>query len=711
MRTPSGAPAVTARPGRDSGLRRQNLTRRPSEHHVRWLEARSMLYRAEHICELVAGTHLQWRHAFADPRPGDFIRAASVWFTNYPKSIITAPRKSVLQTLADDGVLAAFRNIGIEGIHLGPMKRAGGISGRKYTPTTDGFFDRIELEVDPLFGAEQHYIELSRAARKLGILIIGDLVPAHTGKGADFRLAELGYKNYEGLYTMVPIPPEDWCLLPPVLEGADCVNLSEETAQILEDKGYIPGPTEVIPFYDPGMKDTCWSATAIVTGVDGVRRRWVYLHIFKSGQPSFNWLDPTFGAQRIVMADVIQSLHILGDGALRLDANPLLGIEGKPGKDPSWIEGHPVAVGGSNMIAMMVRKLGGYSFQELNLPLDELKEFTRWGADLSYDFITRPAYLHAIATGDAGPLRLILRVTQEEGLDLGRFVHALQNHDELMFDVSHLRKHGHRAFSLDGVPTPGRAIYDSMYERTRETVIGSGASHVHEFSNLGFCATLTSFAAAAAGISDPYSMSAAQKADVQRFHVLAATFNAMQPGVFALSGWDLVGALSVPPESLGAWLEDGDGRWMNRGAFDLMGVNPTAATSRTGLPRAVAIYGTLLEQLRNPSSFASQLERMLRARKASGVAHARLISVAEVRAPGLVVMLFADPSGSGWIVTVLNFGRAPVREAIHFPELVGRTARLIFATSGEEKEVMPVFQDGSFKLEIGSVAGQVFCIP
>ena len=36
------------------------------------------------------------------------------------------------------------------------------------------------------------------------------------------------------------------------------------------------------------------------TGVDGVTRRWVYLHYFKEGQPTLNWLDPSFAAPRMV---------------------------------------------------------------------------------------------------------------------------------------------------------------------------------------------------------------------------------------------------------------------------------------------------------------------------------------------------------------------------------------------------------------------------
>ena len=129
-------------------------------------------------------------------------------------------------------------------------------------------------------------------------------------------------------------------------------------------------------------------------------------------------------------------------------------------------------------------------------------------------------------------------------------------------------------------------------------------------------------------------MTPSQKSEVQQLHLLAATFNAMQPGVFALSGWDLVGALLVQPEDLGSLMEDEDFRWMNRGAFDLMGVNLSATASDAGLPRAMALYGSLPEQLRDPNSFVSQLKRMLRARKESSVAFSKLVSVPEVDKQG-----------------------------------------------------------------------------
>ena len=44
--------------------------------------------------------------------------------------------------------------------------------------------------------------------------------------------------------------------------------------------------------------------------------------------------------------------------------------------------------------------------------------------------------------------------------------------------------------------------------------------------------------------------------------------------MFALSGWDLLGSLTLPRAEVADLIADGDTRWINRGAHDLMGVSP-----------------------------------------------------------------------------------------------------------------------------------------
>ena len=145
-------------------------------------------------------------------------------------------------------------------------------------------------------------------------------------------------------------------------------------------------------------------------GPDGVERRWVYLHYFKEGQPSINWLDPSFAGMRLVIGDALHSLGDLGSGALRLDANGFLGVEKSAEDSPAWSEGHPLSEAANQLIASMVRKVGGFTFQELNLTIDDIKAGSERGADLSYDFVNRPAYHHAMATGDTEFLRLTLNL-------------------------------------------------------------------------------------------------------------------------------------------------------------------------------------------------------------------------------------------------------------------------------------------------------------
>ena len=73
-----------------------------------------------------------------------------------------------------------------------------------------------------------------------------------------------------------------------------------------------------------------------------------------------------------------------------------------------------------------------------------------------------------------------------------------------------------------------------------------------------------------------------------------AMFNALQPGVFALSGWDLSGMLTVDAVDVADLIADGDTRWINRGAHDLRGVDEPAREGR--MPAARSLYGTLPEQ-------------------------------------------------------------------------------------------------------------------
>jgi trehalose synthase len=691
---PSAAPAPAAAPDAVTG-----------ETHIQWLVEHSMLHQAELAARRYSGQGQLWQHPYAAPQPRAASALASVWFTAYPPSQITGPGESVLESLGDPELWRVFRDIGIGGMHTGPMKRAGGLRGREYTPTEDGNFDRISSEIDPAFGTEAQYQAMVRHAGDGGAVIIGDVIPGHSGKGADFRLAERGYADYPGLYHMVEIRPADWGLLPAVPAGKDSINLGPAAVDALKAGGYIVGQLPRTIFYEPGVKETDWSATDVVVGADGKSRRWVYLHYFKEGQPSFNWLDPTFAAPRLVAGDAIHSLATLGERILRLDANGFLGIEVGPSR--AWSEGHPLSVTANQLIAGLVRKLGGFTFQELNLTFEDIQAMSHGGADLSYDFVTRPAYQHALVTGDAEFLRLILGLQRAYQVDPAALIHALQNHDELTLELVHFwTRHKDTMFTFRGKPVKGSTLRETIRDEMHGRLLGPAAPYNLKAANGVSCTTAT-VAAAALGIRDIGHLTEAQRRDIQRAHLLLALYNAMQPGVFALSGWDLVGALTLPGESVKPLIAEGDTRWINRSAYDLLGKHSGVAKSSSDLPRAQVLYGPLPEQLKRPDSFASELRKMLRVRAQYRINESEQVELPAVQARGLVVMVHRLPSGAGTQVTAVNFGRAAVREAVTLKTAPpgGAVADLL-----AEKTLGKLGPGGRLPLALGPHEGQVLLI-
>ena len=639
----------------------------PDKDYIQWLVDQSMLHTAKQRAKLYAGQARLWQRPYAQARPRDASAIASVWFTAYPASIVTREDGSVLQALGDETLWHALSEIGIQGIHNGPLKLSGGLRGHERTPSVDGNFDRMSFDIDPELGTEADMIQLSRMAAAHNAIVIDDAIPSHTGKGADFRLAEMAHADYPGLYHMVEIKEEDWPLLPEVPAGRDAVNLSPETCDVLKDKHYIVGQLQRVIFFEPGVKETDWSATPVVVGVDGKARRWVYLHYFKEGQPSLNWLDPTFAAQQMIIGDALHSIDVMGARILRLDANGFLGVE-RRAEGPAWSESHPLSVNGNQLLGGAIRKAGGFSFQELNLTIDDIASMSHGGADLSYDFITRPAYQHALLLGNTEFLRLMLRQVHTFGIDPASLIHALQNHDELTLELVHFwTLHAHDTYLYQGQTFPGNILREHIREEMYERLAGEHAPYNLKFVTNGVSCTTASIITAALGIRDLDAITDQDIKQIQHIHLLLVMYNAMQPGVFALSGWDLVGALTLPAEQVAHLMTDGDTRWIHRGAYDLVGLDPEAEFSAGNMPRPKTLYGNLVDQLQRPDSFASQLKKILAVRRAYDIAASKQILIPDVEHPGLLLMVHELPAGKGTQITALNFSNQPIVETLHLP--------------------------------------------
>ncbi|PJF45815.1 MAG: maltose alpha-D-glucosyltransferase, partial [Candidatus Thermofonsia Clade 3 bacterium] len=118
----------------------------PGDDEIRWLLEHAMLEQSAAIRRRYIANGALWRRPYANAQPRAAAAMASVWFAAYPNAIITRPGESVLRTLGDPALWRTFAEIGIQAVHTGPMKRAGGVSARTFTPSIDGNFDRIGLE-------------------------------------------------------------------------------------------------------------------------------------------------------------------------------------------------------------------------------------------------------------------------------------------------------------------------------------------------------------------------------------------------------------------------------------------------------------------------------------------------------------------------------------------------------------------------------------
>src|SRR6201996_5338870 len=459
-------------------------------HYVDWLVDQSMLSDANALARQLSGSGNMLQNPFAHPDPRAALRRAAVWFTAYPLSFITRQDQSFLSGLSELSLWECFSRIGIAASHTGQVKRAGGISGWRLTPSVDGHFDRVSMEVDPEFGSEDEFRALCAIAEE------------HSG---------------------VSIPPEEWHLLPEVPLGGDSVNLDAECEARLEQAGYIIGRLQRVIFFEDGVKETNWSATRVIEGIDGVARRWVYLHYFKSGQPSINWLDPSFAGMRLVIGDALHALADLGSGALRLDANGFLGVEKSAEGLPAWSEGHPLSEAANQLIASMIRKMRGFSFQELNLSIDDIRTMSESGADLSYDFVNRPAYHHALVMRDTEFLRLTLQLSREVGVAPVSLVHGLQNHDELTHELVHFATvHADDEFTYHGKPIRGEDLALRVRGELVDRLTGDAAPYNLTFTTNGIACTTASMISAALGYRSLAEIGPEETETIKRAHLLLA---------------------------------------------------------------------------------------------------------------------------------------------------------------------------------------------
>lgn len=243
------------------------------------------------------------------------------------------------------------------------------------------------------------------------------------------------------------------------------------------------------------------------------------------------------------------------------------------------------------------------------------------------------------------------------------------------------------------------------------------------FTTNGIACTTASVIAAAQGFTTLDAIGDDDIEGIIKAHLLLVMFNAWQPGVFALSAWDLLGILPLPAESVTDLINTGDTRWIHRGAHDLTDANPESTVSSSGMPRGRSLYGSLTHQLAAQDSFAVRLRRILQIRSEYGIDIGTQVDIPDVAHPGMLVMVHrldegvadnadaqlpdaqlpgAQLPGAQLQVTVLNFSAEEIEGTVRSDVLPPRRS-VTDVDSGQE--IGRVDDLNSFSVQLGPYSG------
>jgi trehalose synthase len=650
----------------------------PEETHVQWLEEQSISLEAQRLTDISAGNPPRDGTDPITPRPIAAVKQAPVWLSVHPAAIMTLPASvtrptsmvtgspTAFTTLADSLLWGGMEDIGFRAMHAASTHRTGEIRGTVVEPSPPGVAAEVSLGVAPSLGGEQAYAALAgTAARHHGVLV-GDILSWRTGKGADFRLAELGFQDYPDLYRMVAVEKSDWGLLPDVPKGAESAPLTQAQARGLTEKGYAlensQENAQANALTCPSKSNATlslapWDATAGITGVDSQVRRWVYSHNCDPRLPLLGWLASSFGAQRILAADAGRTLGAQGALGARLS--------GSPYSTPAYTPAETAAI---HATAWTAREAGGFLLLDANLSLDTIAALSAQGPDLFRDRLGTTAALHAIMTGDASFLRLVLQLQDKFGLEPSRFIHGLQHEDGFGAGLAHFAAHADKSFDYKGKRLDGAKLRRRILDELLQAAKVPWSAYNKTDPDRVF-ATTAGLLAGTLDIPDPYSATPEQLKAVTQGHLLLAAFNALRPGVFSLSGRDLVGTLPLQDAS-----QDTKDFRPDLGAYDLMDLAPDGKKSPAGLSMAHALYGPLPRQLIQAESFAFRLKQLLASRHKLQLALAQQTALLSTKGPGTIFLAHTLPDGLGHEITALNFSRKSARETVELSAIPGLDA-------------------------------------
>ncbi len=582
------------------------------------LESQTMLFQAEEVARRFTSVMSRAAPPSLKPQTDELLSFAANWFT-IDLNTVKINEESTLATLSKESLWEQLSEIGIQAVELKGLK------------SEDGAY--LSLKLNPKWGSEAEYAQLAAMAMKHGIHLMGTLIGGSTGKGADFALALKNYRDYPGLYAMVEIDPKDWSSLPKVQPNSFSVNIPWMTLQNLQKMGYVPKD------YLTYVKESEWNVTEPISGVDGKSRRWIYLRDAK-GYPRLDWLRPSFASERLAAGDALQNIYRFGQKIMELD----------PALPESARED----------LSLTIRKMGAYTAAHVKGGVLAFKEQS---ADLFYDHLTPLATFHAFVAEDAEVLRILYRLLLEKEIQPKVTVHSVQpfrgdDCDWAEFLAYPRKKYKYYEQEMTGEVLRRKLLQDDLLRLTGDPT----GDQLPLSTWAGACDSTLSF----------------EDLDKRRdivlaSHLLVAKFFAWQPGAFALSAEELMGATRDQQQ------------------IDLIGYN------------CKSLYPCLSAQMKNPGSFAYQLKTILRPRHDYAIERAELIDVPDTTGKAVLILRYRL-AGSGFpALLAVNFGPTAAQETLDAVEYVKTSAINLSTLRSESK----FFDSSLFELKLDPLSAKL----
>lgn len=596
-----------------SGPETPPLPGRPGPAYIQWMEEQACLRRATGLTAVVSGASLGWQRSSRESLlPTD----ARTWFFASPALTAWSGYDSFAAALQGERTAERLAGLGIHGVMLSGLADTGDEwAGR--SPAAGLGEDAVSLSFGRLAGTEKDFAAWTAELSRNGLLPGGMLLPANTGAGPDFSLSLRSVRDYPGLYAMAEILPEFWPLLPSLKED-ESAPLSEKDTAALAARGLLPAALEQDGF-SFSFPARGWAATGPVTGVDGVKRRWVYRWYGRFDRPVLHWDDPSGAARRVMQAGVIQQVGLRHEVLLGVSVGAWLGLDGaragsgvEEGRAPSLEPG----LSALRDLTRNTHRYGAAVLVRDCLPPKLLADLQSGGADFFFDSVLSPSLEQSLLTGNAGAVRDSLRRAKAAGTDQKKLWRM----------------------APEGLPRPqNSALLPLLPKAWAEYLTSTHGSQDGPRLNAAM------LAAAACNVPPGNRPDAETAISVRNAHELCLAVRAFLPGLFMISGSDLDGSL---PEG-----------------NDWPGTPPLwqlsrAASSRQGLPSGFPLYRSV-----PGCDMDAPLRTMLTVREKSGISSGTLIAVPFCEDSGVLIAASALPDGN----TLVFFGNFSSRNAVFSP--------------------------------------------